>query len=252
MREVSLERAKEIITEPCPVETDGRSRNMLNFTRMCMEAELYTLHEVDLISRASHDLVHFSGVHKFRYSPMKADELRWYWSLWWTNDNLINKVDGLRGYIIDLCESRVGKSTRTFGLFLNGADSRRPWRTPEWYAARQKSKAPFEPLSEFYPYISNRAGEEHELLLAVEALVPKSLPKWSRADICQDLLVAVLTGEATLENVRDNVPRYIKWFFSKEPSKYGDLSLDMPMRSDSFKGGNNVRTLGDAIAAEYR
>jgi hypothetical protein len=229
-----------------------------------MEAEVQTVAEIEAIKTSSHDLVHLSGVHKFRYNPpsMKAEELRWYWSQWWASDNLIRKVDGLREYIVDVLEAsayRAGKSRRALGLFIgvSGFDNdetghlRRPWRTPEWYAERKARRPVFQPLTEFYPYVTSQNQQEHDFLLAVEALVPKSLPNWARADICQDMIVAVLTGEATIENIRDAVPRYIKWFFAKEPSKYGNLSLDTPMRNNSFKGARNVMTLGESISAEF-
>ena len=266
MIEVPLERAKEIITEPVPgtkaganLLPEGRGQSVLKFTRLLMAAEVQTLDEIDHIARSSHDLAHLSGVHKFRYSPCKADEVRTYWTMFWQNGPLLKQVDGLRNYIVDVLEAsayRAGKSRRSYGLFLgaSGFDEstiRRPWRTPEWLAERRPKRVAVEPLSEFYPYVSSRVSEEHELLLAVDALVPKALPKWSRADICQDLLVAVLTGEATLENVRDDVLRYVKWFLSKEPSKYGPLSLDAPIQNSSFKGTSQVKTLGESIAAEF-
>lgn len=179
--------------------------------------------------------------------------------MFWQNEPLLKQVTGLKNYIVDVCEAsayRAGKARRSYGLFLGagGFDEntiRRPWRTPEWLAERKPKRPAFEPLSEFYPYITSRVSEEHELLLAVDALVPKSLPKWARADICQDLLIAVLTGDATLDNVRDDVLRYIKWFLSKEPSKYGPLSLDAPISSRSFKGTSQVMTLAESIAAEF-
>lgn len=268
MIEVSLERAKEIVTEPLSsirsgrnLLSEGRAQSVLKFTRLLMEAEVQTFAEIEQLKNSSHDLVHLSGVHKFRFNPpsMKCEELRTYWTMFYCDDKLLKTVAGLRDYIIEVCESsayRAGKSRRAYGLFLgdSGYDDgaiRRPWRTPEWLAERRPKRIHIQPLSEFYPYVTSRVSEEHELLLAVDALVPKSLPKWSRADICQDLLVAVLTGEATLENVRDDVLRYIKWFFSKEPSKYGPLSLDTPVLNSSFKGSNQVKTLGESIAAEY-
>jgi hypothetical protein len=266
MREVSLEKAKEIITEPVvstragiTLLSKGHGQSVLKFTRLLMEAEVQTFDEIVQIEKASVDLVHLSGVHKFRYSPCKADELRTYWSMFWQNDLLLKQIAGLKNYIVDVCEAsayRAGKSRRSYGLFLGGGgfeDSiiRRPWRTSEWLAERRPKRVIIEPLSEFYPYVTTKVSEEHELLLAVDALVPKSLPKWSRADICQDLLVAVLTGEATLDNVRDDVPRYIKWFFSKGPSKYGPLSLDTPARGGVYNGDKHLKTLGESIAAEF-
>lgn len=264
MQEVSLDKAKEIITEPSPVEMDGRSRSMLNFTTMLREAGIYTFNEIEQIKNSSHDLVHLSGVHKFRYNPpsMKAEELRWTWTRWWGNESLQKAVPWLRQFIIDTCEAsayRAGKSRRAYGLFLgcSGFDNdhsgilRRPWRTPEWYAEHRPKRTVPAPLTEFYPFIATQPTKEHEFLLAVDALVPKSLPKHIRGDICQDMIVAVLTGEATLENIRDAVPRYIKWFLKKEPSKYGDLSLDTPMRGSDYGGGRNIKTLGESITAEF-
>jgi hypothetical protein len=250
MREVSLERAKEIITEPI-AELGGRSQNLLKFSRLIMEAEVETIDEIQAISKDSHDLVHLSGVHKFKYSPLKADELRYFWGWLWSS-NLIKSVKGLRDYIAMVCEASAfqsGRRRRPYGL-LYGSDrpfyGSKPWRTPEWLEARKVKKPLFVPLSEFYPYVSTRSTDEHEFLLAVDALVPKGLNNEFRADICQDMIVAILTGETTLENLRDATPKFIKQFMKQMPSKYGHLSLDMPLVQ-----GENF-TLGDTIAAEYR
>lgn len=264
MNELSLDKAKEIITEPSPIEMDGRSRSMLNFTSMLREAEVYTFSEIEQIKNASHDLVHLSGVHKFRYNmpSMKCEDLRVHWTRWWGNDDLLKAVPWLKRFIIDTCEASAygaGKSRRAYGLFLgcSGFDNgesgilRRPWRTPEWIEEHRIKRPVFVPLTEFYPFITAQPTEDHEFLLAVEALVPKSLPKHIRGDICQDMIVAILTGDATLENIRDAVPRYIKWFLKKEPSRYGDLSLDTPMRGSNYGGGTNIKTLGESIAAEF-
>lgn len=265
MLELSLDKAKEIIIEPIFIEPDlmgwgaagGRNTNLLKFTRLLMAAEVYTINEIQTITKNSHDLVHLSGVHKFRYSSpnCKAEELRWFWTGIYHNDELMRQVYGLRQYIIDVCEAsafRAGKSRRPYGLFFGTGGSMRhynhPWRTPEWYAARQPKKIPHIPVSEFYPFISGSPTEDHDLLLAVDALVPKGLNNATRADICQDMLVAILSGETTLENLADSRPKYMKQFFKQFPGKYGHLSLDAPI---DF-GDGTFRTIADTIAAEYK
>src|SRR2546421_318705 len=107
MNEISIDKAKEIIIEPLGLDEDGRTLSMLNFTRLLMAAEVQSIPEIEAIKNSSHDLVHLSGVHKFRYNmpQMKCEELRMYWGSWWDNDRVMNAVPGLRNYIIDTMES---------------------------------------------------------------------------------------------------------------------------------------------------
>lgn len=263
MNELSLEKAKEIIAEPvnldhvalgfCP--SPGRQASMFKFTRLLMSSEVYHLDDIRSISKESHDLVHLSGVHKFRYEPptTKAAELRYFWGLLWSDGRAFNQYPDLRKYIVDVCETSAfkgGWAKRPMGLFLtNGLRQHNyPWRTPEWYADRQPPKIPYQNLTEFYPFISTTPNEDHELLLAVDALVPKGLNSNTRADVCQDMIVAILSGEATLENIAGQRPKYMKQFFKMFPTKYGHLSLDAPL----MLNGESPTTLGDMVAAEYR
>lgn len=264
MQELSLEIAKEIVIEPVPDMSGmtsifykpGRAASMLKFTRLLMASEVYTINEIDKIQKECHDLSHLAGVHKFPKRVAKADETRWFWTQLWREDNVINQVKGLKQYIIDVCEAsafRAGHATRPYGLFLGYGGSMRhhnhPWRTAEWYEERRPIRIPFQPLTEFYPYISVTPTEDHDLLLAVDRLVPKGLNPDTRADVCQDMLVAVLSGEVTLDNLAGERPKYMKQFFKMFPTKYGHLSLDMPL---SFGGDEMNKTLAETIAAEYR
>jgi len=151
--------------------------------------------------------------------------------------------------VCELSSVRAGKATRPYGLFLKSSGSRYPWRTPEWYAEHRPKKAPFVPVSEFYPFITGTPTEEHELLLAVDRLVPKGLNSDTRSDICQDMIVAILSGTVDLENLKDATPKYVKEFFKMFPMKYGHLSLDMPL---TYGGDEMNKTIADTVAAEYR
>lgn len=262
MQEVSLEKAKEIVIEPAPpVEClltrfrgAGYVSNMFKFTRLLMAAEVYHVDDIETIQKNSHDLVHLSGIHKIKSEVAKAGALRFFWSQLWQENQAIHQVSGLRRYIVDVLETSAYKGgwcKRPLGLMLSGAHTKNnyPWRTPEWYAERSPKRLPYEKLTEFYPYISVTPTEDHDLLLAVDRLVPKGLNPDTRADICQDMLVAVLSGDVSLEGLAGSRPKYIKEFFKMFPAKYGHLSLDSPLM---YGGDAMDKTLGDTIAAEYK
>lgn len=80
-----------------------------------------------------------------------------------------------------------------------------------------------------YPFVP-RVREEHADLIAVNALVPRSLP--GREDVCQEIMLALLEGQTTLAELkalRGNVSAFIKRFRSLnlEQSGYA-ISLDQP------------------------
>jgi hypothetical protein len=103
--------------------------------------------------------------------------------------------------------------------------------------AAQSARAPSVKADTFYPYMVHDpsvADEGRRLVLAVNSIVPQSLPDFIRADICQDIVVSVLAGEIALADIS---PGGAKQFISKvlkdHPIKYGPLSLDAP----AYPGG---------------
>lgn len=79
-----------------------------------------------------------------------------------------------------------------------------------------------------WPFLSQAATREHELLLKVDCAVPKSLPHQMREDVCQDLIVSVLSGEVSIDQLQGSVAKHIANVFKMHPTKYGPLSLDQP------------------------
>lgn len=77
-----------------------------------------------------------------------------------------------------------------------------------------------------YPFKASGVTATHHLLETVHHLVPDRLPREIRADVCQDLIVAVLVGDISIDNLKDQVPAYVKKVFKMFPIKYGHLSLD--------------------------
>lgn len=95
-----------------------------------------------------------------------------------------------------------------------------------------KARAPFEaPLQ--YPYVRSVRGE-HADLLAVNSLVPHGLPDPLRADVCQEIMLALWQKETTLEELRAN-RSLLRKFISRSKTENFEaggqaISLDVPMR----------------------
>ncbi|WP_157369644.1 hypothetical protein [Zavarzinella formosa] len=80
-----------------------------------------------------------------------------------------------------------------------------------------------------YPFIIKATGDQADLI-AVTNLVPKGLPDEMRADICQEILLAVYQGKiniSTLEKRPDLVRNYVKQWRrdNVERGGYGVMSL---------------------------
>lgn len=66
---------------------------------------------------------------------------------------------------------------------------------------RTKKKPSFSAPLMAYPYVS-KATEHNAILLEVNNLVPKSMHESIRADVCQEMMVAILEGRTTIEQLK--------------------------------------------------
>lgn len=95
-----------------------------------------------------------------------------------------------------------------------------------------------------YPFLaSKRRTPERELLQKVNGLVPRHLPPDRRADICQDLLVAILCGDMDETLLDLSVGDFVKRVLRQFPTQFGDLSLETTI------GDTDLRIM-DTLAAE--
>jgi hypothetical protein len=65
----------------------------------------------------------------------------------------------------------------------------------------------------FYPfavYNTQKPDDGKDLVLAVNKVVPRGLPEDLRADICQDMVMAVLEGKIKKENLKDHMLAYMR------------------------------------------
>lgn len=239
-----LERVKAIVTEPWnEVElrplllfrgslTLGNARRRLNFLRAAMLAEVPDVTALSQLSKAEHDVAHLCGLHA--KSGWERMSVAGFFGRVLLSPSILHRAPGLDEYIYWLLDN-----TPSFEInLLDRIPEFNKWSTRDW---RRPPRKPREQLTEYYPFIRGQATEDHELIIAVDALVPKVFMNDVRADVCQDMLVAILSGEVTLDNLKDGLPKYLKQFLKGAPSKYGHLSLDGPA------GVNDTRTLGEAL-----
>lgn len=86
-----------------------------------------------------------------------------------------------------------------------------------------------------YPYIRGAVREEHETLLKIHAMLPKGMEADFKGEICQDVFVALLSGEVTMENLPDHLERF-KRRARKNMPEYGTRSLDEEIVSSGRAG----------------
>lgn len=109
--------------------------------------------------------------------------------------------------------------------------SRDPYRFGWWRKAPEKAKKKWrmpEARSHEvpYPFVRNAQTKEHELLMAVHKMIPRGVSHHIRGDLCQDMLVAVLSGELKLENVPDHIAAFRKQANKFNPERGGIVSID--------------------------
>lgn len=88
----------------------------------------------------------------------------------------------------------------------------------------------------FYPYIKHDPKQPDDgaaLAKLVSAAVPSSVPEHIRADACQDLVVALLTGEISPYQVKERAAKFVTDVYRMHPTKFDQAgymtSFNQPM-----------------------
>lgn len=252
MKEIQLEKLKDQIpeqgfkqlyAEDQYLRTSHKAHEaqaLWNFTVAMMDAEADDFETIYKVAAESHDLTHICGFHQLKWRQSRWMAMRWFWTLVWHNKQLLELKPRLKGYIEHVCEgSRVrwGRATHPMGLLddlpLRQSEGHLPWRTPDWVAARRPPRIVVPKMTEFWPFITGQPAEEHKVLLAVDAVISRTLPREIRADVCQDLVVAILMGDVKIENLMDIAPQFIRSAYKQYPKMFGPKSLDTPLGPDS-------------------
>lgn len=156
-----------------------------------------------------------------------------------------DNIPGLSKYIRSMLPGNRGFQLQQVLLIDANRASRVPWRM--WRDKKPPGARVIVPKeSMFYPYVIHKPemkDDGYDLIALVNAAVPKMLPDHIRADICQDLIVDILAGEISADDVKHNVKDYTRKVFEMHPLKYGNLSMDAPLQ------GYDGMTLADVLSA---
>jgi len=163
-----------------------------------------------------------------------------YKGLHWTGVEEYNvRVLAASGVDLEKSADVLGREARTVAQRAHDMRLKMP---PSWRVALRGVIVPkAKSFAVAYPYII-RPRDEHADIMLINSLVPRGLPEWIRADICQDMMVALLSGEIERDKLAASVTPYLRNVLKMHPIKYGLLSLDAPI------GGEDARPLYDVIA----
>lgn len=100
-----------------------------------------------------------------------------------------------------------------------------------------------------YPFLTAyRETPEHEMLRAISAAVPSNIPHDRRADICQELAVAMLIGEAEAKTLKTDWVKQFHKVYKMHPTIYAPVSLDAPLGGSE---GDDTRTRLEMLSEDY-
>lgn len=218
----------------------GANQAMWNVLLAMQTLELKTTAELHKLGIASHDTMHLCG----RHAPVQRMSLQGLLSRIRSTEDTFTLLkndkhlsDYVRGFVSD-------NRLLLWTLTRTNVDVFDRERTRRFHAKYGKAKFS-RVCPAFWPFAPSDANEQHDLLEAIDRTVPKCLPESIRQDVCQDLVVSVLTGDITLDELQGSLPKHIKAVFKFHPTKYSHLSLDQPWSEDGA-------TLGQMLdAAEY-
>lgn len=199
-----------------------RAQGLLNFLLMMLDANIEDINQISRMSKDSKDLRHLAGLHQ----GISIIGLRGFLFRVRNTPKILVSEPLLLEYTDHLTGGNYSKLTPI---------QRWSRRTPQSWRykkpirkKRRKIHYITPPLPEFYPFIVEDVTQEHSLLMTIHNAVPKGLPKGIREDVCQDLLVAILSNEFTIEELPDKIKPFITQTWRMYPGKYGALSLDAP------------------------
>lgn len=122
------------------------------------------------------------------------------------------------------------------------------WRKDAPYITRVYRPRELSPEMLAYPYVRGTPSPQHEMLLKVHGMIPSRITGDLRADLCQDLFVAILSGELTIENVPDAVRHYARQARKTAPDRWKAISMTQLDEMIGVKGGHYIdlhRSQGD-------
>lgn len=108
--------------------------------------------------------------------------------------------------------------------------------------ARPDMVARFQEMRQrIWPYLQANYSDEHLMIAAVNEAIPRTVPEYMRADICQDAIVAILENRMRQSDV--TLRPFLRKWFKENLVGYRPLSLDSPSR---FRDGESIAGTRDS------
>lgn len=184
----------------------GRIHRVINMLVSGMEQDC-SLADITQRLQRNPDFSHLCGPEKV----VQTTSLYGYLSRLEQNPNVTNNVP----HLLDYCRSLGG---HRFELQRISEANLRRKNSSKNRAQRQEL---------VYPFLIHDGGKpEHDLLRKVNSAIPKHYSPDLRADMCQDLIVGILCGDFSEDDLllpaKEMTRKVLKMF----PTKYGPMSLD--------------------------
>lgn len=95
-----------------------------------------------------------------------------------------------------------------------------------------------------WPFVNNDRSEAAKLVATINGILPRGLPEQKRADIAQEMILGVLSGEITEDGLRAQAIRYIRRYHKNYENHFRDASFDQ------MRGDGDGYNLHDIISEE--
>jgi hypothetical protein len=224
----------------------GHAHRFWNYALLMMAAEAETLAD-GLGLYGNEAFAQLCGPYR---APSKQTLFSFFGRLW-DNRDVTDEIAGLTDYVRSL---ELGSCRLTAIPHVTHEQYCAPWRVsdhPEWDPKAERPESGVRAL--YYPYLVHnpkKPDDGRDLVLLANKLVPDYWPPWARADLCQELVMAILEGKTTKENAPDYMKAAKAKFFKEQPFLYEQGGL-APRSLDAPLGAEDNRTLHDVVADRF-
>lgn len=172
-----------------------------------------------------------------------------YFSRLHDNPSVTANIDGFTDYVRSM---NLGECILTRVDRFSDKHTCAEWRTSthenagQLYADRERGIPQSQQL--FYPFIAHnhKLRDDEALVMLVNNAVPRGWPEHVRADVCQNMVVAMLSGDLTPGETHDYARKFITEHFKEYPMLWKDgkvlVAFDAPVPGTTGSGGGQLWT----------
>ena len=211
----------------------GRAHRLWNFVLLMMAAEAETLSDgLKLIHNPA-----FAQLCGPVRAPIKTSLWSFFFRLY-DNPLVTKNIEGLTEYVKMMGADQAWRLRRVdrFTDRINCAEWRVSTHENAGQDYRDRERGVPQSQQLFYPFMVHNPTEPdgaRDLVLLVNQAVPDRWPEQIRADVCQEMIVGLLSGDIAVGELRDSVQKYWQKHFKTLPQQYGEgglrISFDAPV-----------------------